>query len=197
MGGKLLFHESGAGLPKKYQLLIAFTDGSSLTLTVSLWAFVGLVEPGKLGKKPYKDGGLDPLGDELTYKRFAKLFDEYEKPDKNSVKAFMINRPKINGFGNGYLQDMLFRAGIHPKRKVADVSPKERRKLYNAMRKVLTEAVKLGGSAEERDLFDKPGRYERTLNGKAKGKPCPQCSTPIDKVQFLGGASYFCPTCQP
>ncbi|MFC1719141.1 zinc-ribbon domain-containing protein [Candidatus Poribacteria bacterium] len=34
------------------------------------------------------------------------------------------------------------------------------------------------------------------MDSKAKGNPCPECGTPIEKIQYLGGASYFCPSCQ-
>src|SRR5512139_755276 len=41
MDGRILFHEKGAELPAKYQLLVRFTDGTALTGTVGLWAFFG------------------------------------------------------------------------------------------------------------------------------------------------------------
>lgn len=30
----------------------------------------------------------------------------------------------------------------------------------------------------------------------AVGQPCPRCRAPIEKASYLGGAIYFCPTCQ-
>jgi formamidopyrimidine-DNA glycosylase len=197
MAGRLLFHEERATLPKKYQWIMRFTDGTCLTATVGLWAFFGLVKAQALGDPPYRAEGISPIGAELTYQRFVALFEEYEEPEKNSVKALMINRPKINGFGNAYLQEMLFHAGIHPTRKVADVTAKERRKLYNAMRRVLKDAIKLGGRQDERDLFGKPGGYHRILSSKTQHDPCPTCGGTIGKLQFLGGTTYFCQQCQP
>jgi len=197
MGGRILYHEPDAKLPKKYQFLATFTDGSAMTVTVSLWAMLRLSTARSLGPRPYRDSGIGPLGDEFTLDCFKQLFEEYEKPEKNSIKAFLINRPRINGIGNGYLQDILFRAGIHPTRKVVDVTAAERRKLHQAIRKTLQEAVRRGGSEEERDFHNQPGGYARTLRAAAKGKPCPVCGTTIEKIQFLGGASYFCPKCQP
>jgi formamidopyrimidine-DNA glycosylase len=196
MAGRLLFHEQDAKLPQKYQWIMRFTDGTSLTATVGLWAFFGVTKAKELGEPPYRPEGISPVGHELTYKRFNELFEEYEKPDKNTIKAFLINRPRINGFGNAYMQDMLFHAGIHPKRKVAEVTAKERRKLYNSMRKVLNQAIKLGGSDGERDLFGEPGGYTRVLSGKTKDRPCPDCGGKIEKISFLGGATYFCGRCQ-
>ncbi len=196
MAGRLLFHDKAAKLPAKYQWLMRFTDGTALTATVGLWAFFGLTKAKELGKPPYRAEGISPLGTELSYERFSELFREYEKPDKNSIKAFLINRPRISGFGNAYMQDMLFHAGIHPTRKVADVTAQERRKLYNSMRRVLNEAVKLGGSNDERDLYGNPGRYNRILSAKTQHNPCPKCGGEIGRISFLGGATYFCEGCQ-
>ena len=55
----------------------------------------------------------------------------------------------------------------------------------------LPEAVTIakGGRDDELDLHARGGR--------TTGRPCPQCGTPIERIQYLGGACYLCPTCQP
>ena len=108
----------------------------------------------------------------------------------------MISEPGVAGVGNGYLQDILFRAKIHPKRRVVDISEPERRALYDATRETLGQAAELGGRDTERDLYNKRGKYVRILDSRTKGNPCPECGTPIEKTQYLGGAAYFCPSCQ-
>jgi formamidopyrimidine-DNA glycosylase len=70
------------------------------------------------------------------------------------VKYFAISKPGICGVGNGYLQDILYRARLHPRRTAASLSQKERRAFCNATRKVLKEATKLKGRDTERDLHD-------------------------------------------
>jgi len=77
-----------------------------------------------------------------------------------------------------------------------DTTPKERRVLYDAIQTTLGHIVELGGRSSERDLYGKRGRYQRILDSKTKGQPCPTCGTEIEKAQYLGGAIYFCPTCQ-
>ena len=57
-------------------------------------------------------------------------------------------------------------------------------------------AVDLDGRDTERDLYGNRGRYVRMMDSKTKGLPCPQCGTPIVKIQYLGGACYLCPDCQ-
>ena len=115
---------------------------------------------------------------------------------KDSVKAFMISGGLIAGIGNGYLHDILFRAKIHPTRKVADIAGRECQRLYNAIRKTMKDATRLGGKDTERDLYGAPGGYRPILDSRAKGQPCPECGTPIEKIEYLGGSSYFCPQCQ-
>ena len=132
----------------------------------------------------------------FTYDHFRGLFDGAEAKPKKSIKEFIISRPGVTGVGNGYIQDVLFRAGILPTRKVVDIAPRERRKLYHAIRKTISEAIRLGGRDDESDLFGQGGRYRRILDSRAKGKPCAVCGTTVEKIAFLGGASYFCPTCQ-
>jgi formamidopyrimidine-DNA glycosylase len=100
------------------------------------------------------------------------------------------------GVGNGYLQDILFRAKIHPKRWVIDIAEGERRVLYEAIRETIKQAVEMGGRDTERNLYDRPGGYRRILDSRNVGQPCPECGTPIEKIQYLGGAAYFCPRCQ-
>ena len=98
--------------------------------------------------------------------------------------------------GNGYLQDILFLAKLHPRRRAASLTGDEKQALYDAIRTVLFQAVDQDGRDTERDLYDRPGRYQRILDSRTAGQPCPECGTKIEKISFLGGASYFCPHCQ-
>jgi formamidopyrimidine-DNA glycosylase len=100
------------------------------------------------------------------------------------------------GVGNGYLQDILFRAKVHPRKRCVDLTDKERKALYTAIRETLKQAVELGGRDTEFDLYNRPGKYKRILDSRQVGKPCPECGTPIEKMQYLGGAAYYCPSCQ-
>jgi formamidopyrimidine-DNA glycosylase len=60
----------------------------------------------------------------------------------------------------------------------------------------LRAAVEAGGRTSELDLFGRPGGYARILDSASAGQPCPVCGAAIEKIQFMGGASYFCPSCQ-
>ncbi len=59
------------------------------------------------------------------------------------------------------------------------------KKDYYDMRNLLVESNR---------KYDKP--YNRLMDKNATGKPCPECGNVIQKMQYLGGACYFCPKCQ-
>jgi len=198
-GERILFHRSEDTLPKKHQLLLHFEDDTYLTVTVQGWGCVQLFHKSEIeAQRGYHLGrkAVSPLSDEFTFEYFQGLFKELTEEDPRSVKFFMISKPGIWGVGNGYLQDILFRAKIHPKRRSIDITEKERRALYEATRQTLKQAVELGGRDTERDLYNRAGRYRRILDSRNVGQPCPECGTPIEKIQYLGGASYFCHRCQ-
>jgi formamidopyrimidine-DNA glycosylase len=197
-GVRIFLHPDDGRLPKKYHLLLRFADGQVLTVGVQGWGAVRLFD--KAGFRKWREqnaGGISPVAKEFTYDRFKRIVAEYAAACDKPVKSFLINHPKFPGIGNGYLQDILFRAGLHPRRKVPGLKAAEGRRLYNAIRKVLTEAVAKGGRDDELDLFGRGGRYVRLMDRRSKGRPCPKCGTRIEKIQFYGGSCYLCPACQP
>jgi formamidopyrimidine-DNA glycosylase len=142
------------------------------------------------------NGKVPPVSDLFTWEYFQGLFAGLDPADSRSVKFFAISKPGILGVGNGYLQDILFRAKIHPRRRAIDISEAEQRALYEAIRVTLKQAIELGGRDSEHDLYNGLGGYRRILDSKSVGQPCPDCKTLIVKIQYLGGAAYFCPHCQ-
>ena len=197
MGGKILFHRDEKTLPEKHQLLLHFEDDTYLTVSIQGWGFIQIVKKSEIDDHPHAGKrGISPLNDEFTFGHFKELFEEADGRGTKSIKKFMISEPGISGVGNGYLQDILFWARIHPKRRVVDIADDEKQALYDAIRETLKEAVNLGGRDTERDFYNNPGGYKRVLDSRTKDKPCPVCGTPIEKIQYLGGASYFCPSCQ-
>ena len=94
------------------------------------------------------------------------------------------------------LQDILWTARIHPKRKMGELSELEVEGILQGVKQVLTAMTAQGGRDTERDLFGRPGGYETVLSKNTVGKPCPACGTTIRKEPYLGGSIYFCAGCQ-
>lgn len=196
LGGRILYHPQEQPLPAKYHLRWDFTDTSAMTFTLQMWGFVSLLERSELAKHPYAEVGIPPLSEKFTLQRFDQLLEEYPEKTKKGIKGFLVTSKHVNGIGNSYLQDILFKAKIHPARKIPTLMVNERQRLYAAIQDILAQAIKLGGREDERDLFDHPGGYHRLMSSQTVGQPCPDCGTLIQKISYLGGACYLCPTCQ-
>jgi formamidopyrimidine-DNA glycosylase len=196
-GERILFHPPEAKLPKKTQLFLRFTDQSTLTVTVSGWGNTLLLPAEEAGHHMHvKQDRLTPLNDAFTLDYFKGLFSDIDPESKKSIKYFLVSEPGVWGMGNGCLQDILFYAGLHPRRKVVDIDEEAQNTLYNALMGNLKKIIKLGGRNSEYDLYGNKGGYVRLMDSKTKGTPCPTCSTPIEKISYLGGSCYLCPTCQ-
>jgi formamidopyrimidine-DNA glycosylase len=197
-GGRILYHPAGAKLPEKYHLWLAFTDGSSLTAMTQMWGAMELYESGQELHRQYIKGMRPaPTEPEFTYGYFSALIDSFVRGEKRSVKGLLTQEQLIPGLGNAISQDILFRAGLHPRRPLGDLSEEHRCRLHDAIESTVREVIAGGGRHDEYDLFNQPGGYVRLMDGKTAGRPCPVCETPIEKLQYLGGACYLCPRCQP
>lgn len=196
-GERILFHQDERTLPKKHHLLLHFEDGTYLTVTVQGWGNTLLLPQAEAYVHPHvQKDRITPLDDAFTWDYFHRLFDSIGEDSATSIKYFIISEPGVWGIGNGCLQDILFRAKIHPRRRVVDITEDERHVLYDAIKDTLNRMVVLGGRESECDLYGNRGGYVRILDSKTAGKPCPECGTPIEKIQYLGGACYLCPRCQ-
>jgi formamidopyrimidine-DNA glycosylase len=103
----------------------------------------------------------------------------------------------IPGLGNAIAQDILFRARLHPRHPLNELNQQRRESLYRAIRQTVQAVIDQGGRYDEYDLYGRRGGYVRLMDSKAAGNPCPKCGATIKKINYLGGACYFCPQCQP
>jgi formamidopyrimidine-DNA glycosylase len=196
-GGRVLLHPAGAPRPARHHLLLEFGDGRALTAMTQMWGFLGLMTPAEVAGHKHAGGiGVTPVDPGFTPEYFGDLLSRYPKRDKRSVKALLTQDNTIPGVGNSYCQDILFRARLHPRRPVAALNAAEVDALYRATVGVIAEAISKGGRNDEVDLYGRPGGYARVMDRAAAGNPCPVCGAIIQKIQYLGGACYLCPSCQ-
>jgi formamidopyrimidine-DNA glycosylase len=196
-GGKILYHPPGTQTPDKYHLLIHFDDGSAFSATTQMWGAMELYERGKEQERQYIKGMRPtPLDSEFTLEYFNNLLDTLLQQEKRSAKGLLTQDQVIPGLGNAIAQDILFQADLHPRRALQDLNPIQRRALYASIRTTVDQVIVNGGRYDEVDLFNQPGKYVRLMDKKALEHPCPVCTGRIEKIQYLGGACYFCPRCQ-
>jgi formamidopyrimidine-DNA glycosylase len=94
------------------------------------------------------------------------------------------------------LQDILWNARIHPKRKMGELTNSELKAMFHSVRDTLMEMTVKGGRDTERDLFGCLGGYHSVLSKNTADHPCPACGALIQKEAYLGGSVYYCPGCQ-
>ena len=162
-GVDLRFREAGAPLPLKHQLLVGFEDQSCLTASVrmygGLFCYAAGGSPGGLYAPYYRSAKDKPqvLSDDFDRDYFFSLIGNPLVRNK-SAKAFLATGQTIPGLGNGVLQDILFRAGIHPRTRVGSLSDHRRSLLYESIRYTLREMLATGGRDSETDLSRPQGR---------------------------------------
>lgn len=118
---------------------------------------------------------------------------------KTSMKAALLDQTVVAGLGNIYVCEALFRAGISPRRQAGSVGTERIRALVPAIKAVLNEAIRAGGSTL-RDYVQTDGKagyfhsqfrvYDRA------GEPCVTCGAPVRRIVQSGRSTFYCGRCQ-
>ena len=188
--------------PEKHQLLVEFVDGTAISSSAQMWGGFLCFPAGEKGGFPDLDIAREPLytvaPSPLTAAFDRAYFDTLFNADtpKLSAKAFLATEQRIPGLGNGVLQDILWTARIHQKRKMGDLPEEAVHDMFEAVKHVLAEMTAQGGRDTERDLHGRPGGYRTVLSKNTVDTPCPACGAIIRKEPYMGGAIYYCPGCQ-
>lgn len=195
-GTNLRYYEPKSKYPGKHQLLLVLNDDSYLMCTVAMYGAIYAFK-NEFDNKYYQLGlnSVSPLEDAFN----ETFFDEILKSVKKdvSVKALLATEQRIPGVGNGVLQDILFNARIHPKRKTSTLTDADKSIIFNSLKSTIKQMTDAGGRDTEKDLFGNTGGYKTILSKRTIKYPCPVCGDTIHKEAYLGGAVYYCPTCQP
>jgi len=193
MGGDLLYFPLGKEPAEKRRALFALDDGSGFTVSFFWFGYIHLVKD--ISEHPQVGSlGMDPLSPQFTVESLKNLL----AGRRGNIKSLLTNQRMVAGIGNVYIQDILFSARLHPKRRAGSLSEEEVRALQRAITNVLHTSVKKGGLAYERDFFGNSGRFrvEDMAVGYREGKPCPLCGSAVEKIKTGSTSQYICPHCQ-
>ncbi|HSQ25723.1 MAG TPA: hypothetical protein VLM80_01240 [Anaerolineales bacterium] len=195
-GVNVRFFKNPADLPTKHQLWIEFADSSSLIGSVAMYGGLWCFKHNTFDNPYYlvAKEKPSPLTSEFDNAYFSELF--LPEREKLSLKAFLATEQRVPGLGNGVLQDILYNANLHPKRKIASLNTNEREGLFSSIKDTLIQMTEQGGRDTERDLFGEAGGYATRVSKNTVGKSCPHCDSLIVKEAYMGGSIYFCPGCQ-
>ena len=196
-GVNLRFHAEHEKRPQKHQLLIEFDDFTAFSASVQMYGGLCCFQNGIYDNPYYKQAREKPSPMTTDFdERYFQGILSAPGIEKLSAKALLATEQRVPGLGNGVLQDILYNARIHPKRKVLSLSSDERKAMYNSVKNTLAEMAVLGGRDTENDLFGCPGGYKTKLSRNTAGKPCLVCGGTIVKDAYLGGSIYYCSGCQ-
>jgi len=164
------------------------------------------IDPRKFGRFYLVDdpqeivGGLgpEPLNPAFTAQTLqAKLANR-----RGEIKRLLLNQHFIAGLGNIYVSEALWQAGIHPRRSAGSLSEHESHRLHRAIRDVLAQGIRNGGTSLEDRQYVYPdggtGNHQDHLNVYDRaGETCPRCGYMLERIVQGQRSTYLCPACQP
>jgi formamidopyrimidine-DNA glycosylase len=143
-----------------------------------------------------REFGVEPLSDEFT----AATLDALLRRHRRQIKPLLLDQRVIAGLGNIYVDEVLFRAYIHPLQRSDAIPADKVTALHRAIREVLLTAIEHQGTTLRNyrtGAGDEGGNQAFLLiYGKKPGTPCPRCGTPLQRIVVGQRGTIFCPNCQ-
>ena len=139
--------------------------------------------------------GPEPLGDDFD----GAYLWEKSRGRRVSIKQFIMNAQVVVGVGNIYASEALYMACINPRRAAGRVAQRRYEVLADAIREVLANAIKAGGTTL-RDFYGgdgEAGYFQQQLEAYGReGEPCRRCNTEIRSIVQGQRSTYYCKQCQ-
>jgi formamidopyrimidine-DNA glycosylase len=139
--------------------------------------------------------GVDPLSDQFTCERLAQLLRGSAQP----LKVWLLRQDRLVGLGNIYACEILFGAGLDPRRVAGRLRVGEIERLHEVTRAVLLEAIDNCGTtfSDFQDAHGVTGSYQRYLKVYGReGLACPSCQAPVRRIVQQQRSTFFCGSCQ-
>jgi hypothetical protein len=146
------------------------------------------------GAAAFASLGPEPLDPGFTLREFRRRI----RRRKGRLKPLVLDQAFVVGVGNIYADEALWAAGLHPLRTVGTLRPPDERRLYVAIRSILTEAIeRRGSSIDDYTAPDGDGSMQERLQVYQRtGEPCPRCERPLKRIVVGARSTHFCSWCQ-
>lgn len=194
MTGQLVLRARGAPVAPHTHIFFRLEGGRELRYTdIRRFGRVTLVSSAR-GPSVLSRLGRDAL--EISLREFRQSV----MARRARIKALLLDQAFLRGLGNIYVDESLWHARIHPARPASSLAPAQVTRLYESIRRVLHEAIRLRGSSVS-DYVDSAGLagayQQRHRVYRRDGGECFRCVGTIRRTVVAGRGSYFCPRCQP
>jgi formamidopyrimidine-DNA glycosylase len=182
--GRIRYLAPGAKGPKTPMFRLRFQGGGELVLTEGgrkKRAGVWLTTPERL------EADLSHLGPDALEVDAAAL-REILRRERRQLHPLLRDQRAIAGIGRAHANEILLRARLSPFKASTDLTDEESARLSAVIHEDLERALemRLRGKGDK-DVY---------LVHDRLGEPCPQCGSPILRVDFEEHTIYYCAQCQ-
>jgi formamidopyrimidine-DNA glycosylase len=182
--GRLRYLRPGDKGPKSPAFRLRFTDGAELVLTEAgskKRAGVWLLTP-EQAEAEVAHLGPEALG------VGAERLGEILRSDSRRLHSFLRDQRLLAGIGRAWANEILHTARLSPFALSTELDPEGVARLSAAIDAELTRGLDL------RERGAKDAQVYRIHD--RLGEPCPECGTPIARVDYEEHTIYYCPKCQ-
>ena len=178
---------------------LAMADGAAARVTYNdprRFGFMDLVNYQTLEEsRHFAAMGPEPLSNHFS----AATLNAALRGRSAPIKAALLDQSVVAGLGNIYVCEALYRSGISPRRRAANVAGCRGDRLYQAVIAVLTDAIEAGGSSL-RDFANSQsglGYFQHNFDVyDREGEACHECKATISRIVQSGRSTFFCSRCQ-
>lgn len=195
MEGKFYFKQQADDYDKHTHMMIYFTDGTRLdyhdTRKFGRMEFM----PKKANYDEFKALGPEPFSEQFN----EAYIKTKTATKKTALKQFLLDQSFVAGIGNIYADEICFAMQMHPLTPVSSLTKPKRIQLIETIRMILNRAIQAGGSTirSYTSSLGVNGLFQLQIEVYGqKGKPCPRCGTPIERMIVAQRGTCFCPVCQ-
>ncbi|MGZ0040489.1 DNA-formamidopyrimidine glycosylase [Paenibacillus ottowii] len=198
MEGRYGLYSQDDPVEKHTHVIFHFKDGTELRYQdVRQFGTMHLFPAGQdLLEKPLNKLGLEPMDEAFT----PEMLRAAVGTRSTSIKAALLNQSYVVGIGNIYVDESLFKAGIHPAQPAKSLTDSQFNVLHEAIVSTLGASIKVGGSSIKSFVNGqgKTGDFQHQLQIYGRNaKPCINCGILIEKSVVAGRGTHHCPICQP
>ena len=151
----------------------------------------------RLLKKRFSKLGPEPFQSEFSLEYIFSFF----KGKKKNIKNFLLDQNFVSGIGNIYASEILYLCKINPNKKAYLIKKEECKKLIINSKKILTNAIKKGGSSirDFKNTSGNKGNFQKNFKVYERyGLNCKRfnCNGIIQKKTISNRSTFFCNICQ-
>ncbi|KKU44854.1 MAG: Formamidopyrimidine-DNA glycosylase [Microgenomates group bacterium GW2011_GWC2_46_7] len=138
--------------------------------------------------------GPEPLEKQFTLEKFKERLNK--KPN-GKIKTVLIDQSIIAGIGNIYSDEILWKAGVHPEKKVSNIKEKELKLIFKTIKETLKKGINFGGDSmsDYRNIYGLPGKFQLHHEAyRRTGEKCRKsgCKGIILRKIINGRSAHFC-----